>query len=176
MQAFVPHVANRSGLELSYHDAEDLQAFLVVEAWQLSERFDTTRGGSFPTYATTTLQRRCIDWNRQRLGRTVRKFRDRTYERQLPQLVSYEAEFASHAHGSSPAAPSAATTSGLRVDWDALSPNSVWTLNLAIPLWQGHSVYQLARRHQTTTGSVNWALDTGARHARDELARGVIAA
>ena len=97
-EALVAGIANRDGGDLSFHDREDLQQFLLVECWQLSERFEPGRGVSFSTYATTTLRRRVTDSNRGRLGRTVWKFRDRTYERQLPQLVSYEREF-HHAHG-----------------------------------------------------------------------------
>lgn len=65
-------VVKRSGLELSWHDREDLVAFLVAAAWELSLGFDPAcrKGGrtDFAGYATIALRRRVIDWQRQRNG------------------------------------------------------------------------------------------------------------
>jgi DNA-directed RNA polymerase specialized sigma24 family protein len=90
--AFVGAIVNRSQLELSFHDREDLGQFLVIECWLLSEQFEPGRGISFSTYAGTTLRRRVIDWQRAKVGRTVWKFKDRTHTRELPQFVPLDAD------------------------------------------------------------------------------------
>jgi DNA-directed RNA polymerase specialized sigma24 family protein len=86
---FAAAIATRSGLRLSYHDHEDLEQFLLVEIWRLSERYEPG-GINFSTLATVTLKRRLVDWQRQRFGRTRWQFAGRTYERVLPQLVSLD--------------------------------------------------------------------------------------
>jgi hypothetical protein len=50
-------------------------------------------GQSFSTYATSTLYRRVVDWQRQRCGRTRWAFGNgRVYERKRPELVSLDAD------------------------------------------------------------------------------------
>ena len=58
-----------------------------------SERFDAERTGkNFSGYALHILRQRVIDWDRKRLGRTKWQFKDKTYERPRPQLVSLDAD------------------------------------------------------------------------------------
>jgi hypothetical protein len=97
-EALCVRIVQRSSLEpLPWHEREDLVAFLIAEAWTLSVQY---RPGSvaFSTLATTTLQRRVVDWRRKKLGRTKWKFKGRTYERRRPQLVfSLDAPDVEHA-------------------------------------------------------------------------------
>jgi hypothetical protein len=90
---FVGAIANRSRLDLSYHDAEDLRQYLVTELWLLSTRYDPAASGiSFSTWAGTTLRLRVTDWQRQRFGRTKWKWADGTsYERPRPSVVPFDA-------------------------------------------------------------------------------------
>lgn len=87
--ALAAWVIARSGLVLSYHDREDLEAYLVETAWELSRDFDPINP-SFSTYATRILRRRVVDWQRARGGRRVWKFKNRTYERPRVELVSLD--------------------------------------------------------------------------------------
>jgi DNA-directed RNA polymerase specialized sigma24 family protein len=48
------------------HDHEDALAYLVSEAWLLSERYDPARGWSFSKFCYQTCRRRTIDWYRKR--------------------------------------------------------------------------------------------------------------
>jgi hypothetical protein len=84
-------VLTRAGLSLSYHDNEDALAFLVEEAWLASTRYEPAQGVRFSTYCTTVLQRRVVDWQRKRFGRTVWKIRGREYRRERPAIVSLDA-------------------------------------------------------------------------------------
>jgi hypothetical protein len=88
-EGFCAFIVARSRLELSYHDREDLHAWLVSECWLLSLRFEPG-GISFSTYAGNTLKRRSIDWQRQRFGRRTWRFRDKVYERPRVTLVSLD--------------------------------------------------------------------------------------
>ncbi len=88
-EALAASIVYGSGLELSYHDAEDLHAYLVATAWQLSLVYEPG-GISFSSWAGTTLRRRLVDWQRQRFGRTRWQFAGRSYERARPQLVSLD--------------------------------------------------------------------------------------
>lgn len=86
--AFVTAIVNRSGLSLSWSDREDLEQYLVVEAWRLSDRY-RPGGISFSCWAGTTLRLRCVDWQRQRFGRT--KWGAPHYiERPRPQSLSFD--------------------------------------------------------------------------------------
>ena len=80
-------IVNRSGLHLSWHDREELVAYLAETAWILSLSYDSRRG-PFSTFASIRLRQRTTDWMRQRRGRTVWKFKDRTYIRPRVDLVS----------------------------------------------------------------------------------------
>jgi hypothetical protein len=90
-ERFCASVVTRSGLQLSYHDREDLHAWLVSECWLLSLRFQPG-GISFSTYAGNTLRRRAIDWQRQRFGRRTWRFKNSVYERPRVELVSLDAD------------------------------------------------------------------------------------
>ena len=92
-------IIQRSSLTLSFHEHEDLLAFLVETAWELSlsyEPGDLSFPPNFSTYANTILSRRCFDWKRGRSGRTKWTFSDRVYERALPTLLSWEQEYGGH--------------------------------------------------------------------------------
>ena len=91
VEAFTLAIVQRSRLELSHHDREDLVAYLLTECWRLSLRFEPG-GISFSTYAGTTLRGRLVDWQRKRFGRTRYVFSDRVLERKLPELVSLDAD------------------------------------------------------------------------------------
>ena len=86
-ERFCSAIVSRSGLQLSFHDAEDLNEYLLVECWQLSLRYQAG-GISFSTWAGNTLRRRSVDWIRKQNGRTVWKFKDRVHERPRPVLLS----------------------------------------------------------------------------------------
>ncbi len=79
-------IVGKAGRELNYHDAEDLHAYLLAECWRLSLRY-IPGGADFDGWASRILKLRVTDWERQRSGRTRWAFKDRTYERQRPQLV-----------------------------------------------------------------------------------------
>jgi len=67
------------------HDYEELLAWLIEAAWLLSERYDPSRGATFATFARGSL--RVANWEREHFGRTVWKFKDRTYIRPRPTFV-----------------------------------------------------------------------------------------
>ena len=62
----------RTGTTLSYHDALDLRAYLLAEAWRLAEGFDSTRDkrgeAGCITYLDRVLSGRLVDWVRVRAG------------------------------------------------------------------------------------------------------------
>jgi len=90
-ERFVAAIVSRSGFSLSFHDREDLEQHLLVEAWRLSLVY-TAGGISFSTFAGNTLRHRVVDWERARHGRTVWKFRDRVHIRPRPELVPLDSE------------------------------------------------------------------------------------
>lgn len=95
VEAFAGAIVQRSWLELSHHDREDLHAYLVAECWRLSlryERGDPQFPPRFSVYATPILRNRVVDWQRKRFGRTRWTFKDQVIERKLPQLVSLDAD------------------------------------------------------------------------------------
>lgn len=77
--------------DLSHHDREDLLTYLIESCWELSRRYEqgSMRQG-FSIWATVTLRRRIVDWQRSRNGRTKWAFADRVYERPIPELVSLD--------------------------------------------------------------------------------------
>lgn len=89
--ALAGSVIAKSGLELRWHERDDLEAWRVGTAWELSLSFEPG-GIAFSTFAGAILRRRVVDWQRQRLGRTRWAFRDRVYERPRPELVSFDSE------------------------------------------------------------------------------------
>ena len=88
-ERFTRAIVTRSGLTLSFHDREDLGAYLVETCWELSLRYQAG-GPSFSTYAGTILRRRAVDWVRQRDGRTIWKFKHRIHERPRREFVSLD--------------------------------------------------------------------------------------
>jgi hypothetical protein len=91
-EALCVWIIDRSGLELGYYEREDLLTFLIETAWELSERWDPPakyRNGGFAVWATSTLKRRVLDWQRGKY-RTKWQFRDRTYEREPPRFTVLE--------------------------------------------------------------------------------------
>jgi hypothetical protein len=91
---FVSAIVTRSGLSLSWSDREDLEQFLLVQAWELSLVYDTgdpKYPPRFAVYATNILRKRVVDWQRKRY-RTIWKFKGRVYERPQPQLVSFDGD------------------------------------------------------------------------------------
>ena len=73
-------------------DADDLLAYTIELAWEISQRFDKTCGVSFSTYAYRLLRVRCVDWMRQRYGRTKWTFGDGTvHTRERPEALSLDA-------------------------------------------------------------------------------------
>jgi DNA-directed RNA polymerase specialized sigma24 family protein len=63
----------RIGASLSFHRFEDALAFLVSEAWHLSQRFDERAGVEFSGFAARILGQRVTDWYR-------REFVDQRYD------------------------------------------------------------------------------------------------
>jgi hypothetical protein len=93
VEAVCASTLNRSGLQLSHADREDCLAFLLETAWKLSLAYDAGgRESRFGVYLSRKLNQRLVDWQRSRNGRTRWQFKDRTYERKLPELVSLDAD------------------------------------------------------------------------------------
>jgi len=84
-------IVERSGFVLSYAEREELATYLIEVAWEISTVWKPG-AASFSTYATTTLRRRAIDWQRARLGRRTWRFKDRVHTRKLTELVSLDAD------------------------------------------------------------------------------------
>jgi DNA-directed RNA polymerase specialized sigma24 family protein len=92
-EAFCWHIVRSSDLKLTYHEAEDLCAFLVSSAWEISLRFEPGRGVQFSRYARTRLRNKTTDWLRKERGRTKWTFSGgRVYERKLPSFVSFDTD------------------------------------------------------------------------------------
>jgi hypothetical protein len=102
VERFAGRIVERSGLELSWSDREDLLASLVAYAWELSVggNYDASRA-SFSTYATIRLRSAITAWLRtsnERCGRTgfvggrtVWRFGDgRVHERPRREFVSLD--------------------------------------------------------------------------------------
>jgi DNA-directed RNA polymerase specialized sigma24 family protein len=103
--AFVATIVNRSGLELSWSDREDLEQTLQIVAWELSLKFEPGQSSvGFSTYCGTILRRRTNDWVRKRNGRTIWKFKDRIHIRERPVLLSIDNEFTADSLGNALAA------------------------------------------------------------------------
>jgi Sigma-70 region 2 len=80
------------GAFLRPHEREDALSFLLATLWELSERWDAGRGGSFATHAYRTLRLRVVDFYRQEYGRTRWQWSDTLYERERPVSYSLERE------------------------------------------------------------------------------------
>ena len=102
VEQFCNRIIHRSRLELSWHERDDLLAYLVETCWQLAEDF-RPGGIRFSTYAGNTLARRVIDWVRARYGRTRwtnPNGQDGTvYERDRVEFVSIEGDLTGNRRG-----------------------------------------------------------------------------
>lgn len=84
-------------------DHEDLLAYLIATAWELSlppQRWNT----SYTGWATPLLHLRTIDWYRARNGRTRWQFADYTYQREQPIVLSLNDQL-EHPHPTSTSNP-----------------------------------------------------------------------
>jgi hypothetical protein len=78
---------------LSHHEAEDLHAYLVASAWEISLRFEPGRGVYFSRYAAPRLRNKSVDCIRKERGRTRWVFSGgRVHERKRPEFVPLDAE------------------------------------------------------------------------------------
>jgi hypothetical protein len=100
VEQFAGRIVERSGLELSHHDREDLLASLVVECWSCATDYDESRA-KFSTFATYRLRAAVVAWLRtsnERCGRTgfvggrtIWKFKDKPdHIRPQRVLVSFD--------------------------------------------------------------------------------------
>lgn len=87
VEAFVASIVERRNFDLSWHDQEDLLAFLVETCWELSRQRPAPWRDSFSGWVYPYLRQRTVDWQRQRNGRTKWQFKDKTYERDIPVFV-----------------------------------------------------------------------------------------
>ena len=91
VERFAGAIVQRSGLELSLHDGEELHAYLITECWRLSLRYDGSQGSRFSVWARHTLSLRLVDWQRARWGRTRWTFSGgHSHERARPRHVSLD--------------------------------------------------------------------------------------
>jgi hypothetical protein len=90
VESFTGRIVERSGLQLSHTDREELHVYLIETCWEISERWQPPANGKrFSGWALIILRRRVFDWQRSRY-RTRWKFKDRTYERPQPKLVGLD--------------------------------------------------------------------------------------
>ena len=90
VERFASQIVRFSGLDLSHHEREDLTAYLIETAWELSLRYDPAGVSSFRIWARRTLRLRCVDWVRSHRGRTKWSFAAGSYERPRTRLVSLD--------------------------------------------------------------------------------------
>jgi DNA-directed RNA polymerase specialized sigma24 family protein len=91
VEGFCVRVVQSSKLRLQPHeDYEDLLAHCISVCWEVSLRYDASRG-SFSTFAWRPTYFAAVNWLRKRKGRTVWKFSDgRIHECALPKLLSLD--------------------------------------------------------------------------------------
>jgi hypothetical protein len=90
-EALCTNLIRNTKHNLNHQDQEDLLAYLIAEAWELSRKYRPgTR--SFTAYATDLLKLRIESWNRSPLrgGRTTWKFKTHTYQRPQPDITSLD--------------------------------------------------------------------------------------
>jgi hypothetical protein len=91
VERFVSGIIQRSRLQLSYHQTEDLTSFLVASCWELSIRYEPN-GRPFSSWAGQNLHYRAVDWTRKEFGRTRWQSGESIYERSRPELVSLDTD------------------------------------------------------------------------------------
>lgn len=84
VEAFCTTILDKRGLH-DHPDHDDILAYLIATTWELSTTYEPHLA-SFSTYAGTALRNRLTDRARS-TGRTIWKFRNRTYTRTLPTIV-----------------------------------------------------------------------------------------
>lgn len=91
VEAYCAQILHRHDHQLNPTDREDLLAYLIETAWELSLKYDPAgRPARFGVYAHPILQRRVTDWKRQRHGRTTWTFGTHTYTRPRPVVESLD--------------------------------------------------------------------------------------
>jgi DNA-directed RNA polymerase specialized sigma24 family protein len=91
-EAYCAGLLRNAKLNLTTDDHEDALAYLIETAWELSTKDPQPWRTSFSGWLTPILRLRIVDWQRQRHGRSTWQFKNHTYQRARPELVSYEAE------------------------------------------------------------------------------------
>jgi hypothetical protein len=100
-------IISRSRFTPQSSDHEELLTYLIEECWTLSLRYEPG-GIRFSTYATNTLRRRVVDWQRQRTAGHAGR-----------------SGTAGSTNGSD--LSSSASTIPATVDWTKLSHEAAWT-------------------------------------------------
>lgn len=99
VEAFTATILQRNRRTTATEDHEDIHAWLIETCWELSLIYRPDNATvRFSTYARTTLTYRLTDYIRTRNGRTRWQFKDRTYERPRPTLISLDDPELEHAH------------------------------------------------------------------------------
>jgi hypothetical protein len=149
--AFTAAIANRSGLNLSWSDREDLEQYLLVEIWRLSlryERGDPQFPPRFSVYAAPC-------W--------------------LSERSTGSGNGTAARAGNSPAAPTSANDRGAspstiprEIDWTRLTPRAMAIVRLvATSASQGWTATEIGEGLGTTRSWVSSRLD----ELRDEILR-----
>jgi len=71
-------------------DFDDGVAYLIGEAWRLSEKFDASRGARFSSVAYSQLTFRCVDYQRKLLRRTRWKWSPEAVAKGSASKTEYE--------------------------------------------------------------------------------------
>jgi hypothetical protein len=82
-------------------DREDLVAYLIAAAWELSIRFDAGRGVPFESILRLQLPFRVVDFIRKNNGRTSWRFSSHEYTREAVRNLSLDAPGGTDADGDS---------------------------------------------------------------------------
>src|SRR5512144_1257928 len=89
VEAFCIGIFKAKAGEIPDRDHEDAIAYLIETAWELSVEY-RTGGMAFSAYATYTLKRRLVDWQRRQYGRTRWSSPSYVYERPRPHFLPLE--------------------------------------------------------------------------------------
>jgi hypothetical protein len=83
---------SKTRTRLRQEDFDDGVAFLIGEAWRISQKFDAARGARFSSVAYSQLTFRCVDYQRKLLGRTKWTWSPNAVERGTAHTTEYERE------------------------------------------------------------------------------------